>query len=503
MLSCSTKATRRLSNLASKRNAALQQRYLASETLNIPSFAPRPRPDVKSIRQNPHLYSQNCSDRNNDELKAVPAEILRLFDQWSDSQRRTLALRKDNNAIQAQLSHGKAPTSTELNRPPQQEEGRDSLLKRAQQLKESLRLIEARESLLNSQIESLALQLPNLTSSETPLGNEPRILEYLNGDGEAKSQNDPRGSERDHVRLGTEFDLLDFSHAAAISGWGWYYLKHEAALLEQALIAYAIHVAVKHGYCVVSPPTMIYDHISTACGFRPRDRNQEQQTYAIQSSERDKDKEKASHVLAATAEIPLAGMNANMILDAKDLPLQMVAASRCYRAEAGARGAQTRGLYRVHEFSKVEMFIWTHSEDSPRAFGDLVSVQKEILEGLGLHCRVLEMPTADLGASAFRKIDIEARIPSRSETGEGWGEVTSVSNCTDYQSRRLNTKIKTADGMKFAHTLNGTALAVPRVLAALIEYGWEPAEHCIKLPEVLWPWMHGVTCIKKKEVRAL
>ncbi len=168
----------------------------------------------------------------------------------------------------------------------------------------------------------------------------------------------------------------------------------------------------------------------------------------------------------------------------------------------------TKGLYRVHEFTKVEMFAWTMPDEpdsvtslSKNIFEEMVDIQKEILTALGLHCRVLEMPSTDLGASATRKQDIEAYFPSRREKGEGWGEVTSASICTDYQVRRLGTRVRTDKfGRKteWPHTVNGTAMAVPRIIAALLENGWDERDSCVRLPEVLRPWMGSLNVIKKK-----
>jgi seryl-tRNA synthetase len=262
----------------------------------------------------------------------------------------------------------------------------------------------------------------------------------------------------------------------------------------------------------MTPPSLVYSHIASACGFMPRDQNGETQIYNIAQPESDGD-EKPSLVLAGTAEIPFAGSQANKTLSEADLPLKVIGPSRCYRAEAGARGVDTKGLYRVHEFTKVEMFAWTKppptAETSDRfgtaeeddevyspsqseaAFEEMLSIQTEILTSLGLHARILEMPSTDLGASATRKIDIEAFFPSRTSIDEGYGEVTSASICTDYQSRRLGTKFKGngEQSLRYPHTVNGTALAVPRVLAAVLENGWNEEEKAVVIPKVLRRWM--------------
>lgn len=468
---------------------------------NLPSIAPKPFINVKHVRQNPELYSKNCLERNYEAQSDSPFKILKLFDEWLQSQKSARGLREKSNAIRTQLSHSRTFSGIEG-------EGQDGLgkkkielLEEARDLKKQLQIVEALEGQWNAEMEDLAVELPNLTSEQTPRGNESKILGYINEHPNPPSTSHDR-TWRNHVHIGTEFDLLDFAGAATTSGWGWYYLKNEAALLEQALIQYALKVAMQHGFTVVTPPSMVYSHIASACGFRPRDQSGEQQVYDIQQTERDQEKAKPSHSLSGTAEIPLAGMKADAVIDLADLPIRMVGPSRCYRAEAGARGVETKGLYRVHEFTKVEMFAWTAPGGEDEVFVSMLAIQNEILKNLGLHCRILEMPSTDLGASVTRKQDIEAFFPSRREKDGGWGEVTSTSNCTDYQTRRLNTRVRNPAGsqakMDFPSTVNGTALAIPRIIAALLENGWDEKEVCVRIPKVLWPWMHGVQVIKKK-----
>ena len=371
----------------------------------------------------------------------------------------------------------------------------------AKALKTELSAVETQEAQIKEEIESLAQDLPNLSSTHTPVGTEPDKIGSINQHTESGWVT--KRSNKSHVDIGQELGILDFSGSAQTSGWGWYFLVGDGAMLEQALVQYALGVVRRKGWKVVAPPSLVYSHIASACGFQPRDQNGEQQVYAIEQSEKDKAKPQLS--LAGTAEIPLAGMKANQTFEESELPLKTVGVSRCYRAEAGARGADTKGLYRVHEFTKVEMFAWTVPDNmgedhftastapiSETVFDEMLSVQKEILEALGLPCRILEMPTTDLGASATRKIDIEAYFPSRQDIDEGWGEVTSTSMCTDYQSRRLQTRVRVKGGkLEYPYTVNGTALAVPRVLAAILENHYDEQERTVTIPEVLRPFMGG------------
>ncbi|EON67514.1 seryl-tRNA synthetase [Coniosporium apollinis CBS 100218] len=476
-----------------------------------PSTAPKPTIDIRHIRQNPGLYEQNCIDRNYRSQSKNPWRIIELFDQWTACQKQARTLRERNNELRRQLA-GAASRSGDAEGNLSPNNGKDGLLEEAKTLKAQLSVIDAKEKGLQEEMEDLALELPNLSSQYTPVGDEPEVIGYINDHPEPEPE--PSSSDRvwrSHVHIGSELGLLDFEGAAKASGWGWYYLTNEAALLEQALVQYALSVGMRRGWKVVSPPSIVYSHIAAACGFQPRDQNDERQIYALEQPQ--KDKTKPSLVLAGTAEIPLAGMKANQIIEDVELPLKTIGVSRCYRAEAGARGVDTKGLYRVHEFTKVEMFGWTLPTDSTEAgfgadqishsepiFDEMLAIQQEILQALGLHCRILEMPTNDLGASATRKRDIEAFFPSRRDKDNGWGEVTSASICTDYQSRRLGTRVrleKAGRKLDFPHTVNGTALAVPRVLAAILENHWNEQDMSVKIPDVLRPWMGGMDRIQR------
>lgn len=491
-----------------------------------PTTAPKPVIDIKHIRTNPALYEQTCRERNYPSLAAHPQRIVELHEQWVARQQQGRALRERSNFLRRAIANPAAgrdesPDGTDL-------PTREAALDEARTLKTQLATIEADEARLQAEMHALALALPNLTSATTPRGNTPTVLSHIN----AHPESHPTASDRvwrSHVHIGTSLALLDFASAATASGWGWYYLLNEGAQLEQALVAYALAAAQRGGWALVSPPSMVYSHIAGACGFQPRSGGGEQ-VYAVALSDADRERGRPELCMTGTAEIALAGMRADSVLDEAALPSRRVAVSRCYRAEAGARGAETRGLYRVHEFTKVELFAWTApgERESEEVFEDMVDLQIDILGGLGLHCRVLEMPSGDLGASAARKNDIEAWFPSRArrdvvvdekrednaaaekegeeDEEEGWGEVTSASICTDYQTRRLGTRVRIASEggrMMFPWTVNGTAMAVPRVLAAILENGWDEAERTVTIPEVLRPWMGGREKIGGKDHRAV
>ncbi|KAI1799370.1 seryl-tRNA synthetase [Daldinia bambusicola] len=480
-----------------------------------PPTAPKANIDIKHIRLNPALYEQTCLERNYKAQSTYPSRIIELFEQWQARQRDGRSLRERSNALRRQIANPASiqqeddETESGSGKAAGEEVSREQLIEEARVIKDKLSSIEEDEARLEAQMAELALAIPNITSAETPRGDEPRVLSYINEQPEPASSSSDR-VWRSHVHIGSELGLLDFAGAATTSGWGWYYLIDEGAQLEQALISYALAVVTKQGsgWRQVSPPSIVYSHMAAACGFQPRDQNGEQQIYTLAQSASDAQRGKPELCLAGTAEIPLAGMKADTIIEEADLPTKYVGVSRCYRAEAGARGVDTKGLYRVHEFTKVEMFAWTppDADATAEVFDEMLDLQTEILQGLGLPCRVLEMPSTDLGASATRKCDIEAFFPSRrGPDRDGWGEVTSASICTDYQARRLATRLRgsAAAGGKLAYpwTVNGTALAVPRVLAAILENGWDEGEMTVDIPECLRPWMNGKDKIGLKHRR--
>ena len=477
--SCRTRPHRRLNSTAPLPTA---------EEPALPPTAPKPQINLKSIRASPELHAQNCINRNYASLSTYPSRIVALHNDLTTMQKSLRTERERHNTLSSLLRESTPET-------------RPTLLAEAKTLSTTIATVEARERAIDAELKSLGAALPALSHPAAPVGAEPKLLEYIN------APDSPPTASKSHLQIGQELKLLDFASAGTVAGWGWYYLLNEAVLLEQALVNYSLSLARSAGFTLVTPPNLVYSHIASACGFRPRDHHGEQQSYPTNDGK---------HVLAGTAEIPLAGMNANQTLAAAKLPLRTAGVGRAYRAEAGARGLDSKGLYRVHEFTKVEMFCWaaapaadatatapatqfTGAQDAEVVFAQMLDLQKRFVTSLGLYARVVEMPTGDLGASAMRKIDIEAWMPSRAAK-DPWGEISSLSNCGDYQTRRLNTRVKGGDGkVSFPWTLNGTACAVPRVLIAILENGWSEERQGVVVPEVLRGWMGGLEFIGKKK----
>ncbi len=278
----------------------------------------------------------------------------------------------------------------------------------------------------------------------------------------------------DHVELGKRLDLIDFEGGARTTGAGFYFLKNQAVLLDLALQRFAVEELVRRGFTPTITPDLASNTVLEGIGFNPR--GPETQVYSVENTDLS---------LVGTAEITLGGLYSGHIFEAEELPLRLCGISHCYRTEAGAAGRASRGLYRVHQFTKVEMFAYTLPEQSDAMHDELCAIECDLFDALGIPFRVVDTATGDLGGPAYRKFDLEAWMPGRGEAGE-YGEVTSTSNCTDYQSRRLDVRYrnKGEKGTHFVHTLNGTAIALSRALIAVIE-NYQQADGSILIPEVL------------------
>uniref|UniRef100_A0A060T4W1 serine--tRNA ligase n=1 Tax=Blastobotrys adeninivorans TaxID=409370 RepID=A0A060T4W1_BLAAD len=325
--------------------------------------------------------------------------------------------------------------------------------------------------------------LPNYISPDAVGLFDNQMVEIINRNKQIDA--DPT---RDHLKIALDLGLVDFESASVSTGASWYFLINDGALLEMALVQYALSKARSYGWRVVTPPAVVREEFTHACGFKPRDQDNAQQVYMIPEN---------GLCLTGTAEVPLAAMAANKTIDGPKV--RVVGYNKSYRAEAGARGRDTRGLYRVHEFGKVELFAWAQDlHVSQQVHDEILEMQKEIINDLGLCARVLNMAPFDLGAPAYKKYDIEAWMPGRGD----WGEVTSTSNCLDYQSRRLHTKMKHNETgeVDFAHTLNGTAVAVPRLIIALLETHYDPTTERVWVPPVLRPYLNKEYIEKQRPI---
>lgn len=346
----------------------------------------------------------------------------------------------------------------------------------AKAIKESLRQHEANVVEMETQLLDEAVKIPNDLHPAVPM-TEATILHWR---GEKPSFS---FTPLTHLELAKHWDLLDIESGSTVAHSGFYFAKNELVLLELALINWVTQKMAARQFRPVMTPDVAQAQFAEACGFRPR--SDASQTYKIANSDL---------CLIGTSEIPLAGMYFDKLYYHKDephFPLKSVGISHCFRAETSHGGQMTKGIYRVHQFSKVELFIVALPTQSESVHQDILDIQMEIFSELGLHYKVLDMPANDLGASAYRKFDIEAWFPSH----DNYGEISSTSNCTDFQSRRLGLRIKDEDGRShYLHTLNGTALAVPRIMMAILE-NFQQEDKTVRVPSVLVPFMGGLEII--------
>src|SRR5919202_1761649 len=315
------------------------------------------------------------------------------------------------------------------------------------------------------------LKIPNKTPPDAPIGRDEADNVEIRRVGEIP---DFDFEPKDHVEIGERLGIIDFEAGTKVAGSKFYFLRKDAVLLELGLVRYALDVLMGHGYEPAITPDLARDEALVGTGFIPR--GPETQIYAIEDSDLS---------LVATAEITLAGSLAGGILGEEKLPTRLAGLSHCFRTEAGSHGRASRGLYRVHQFTKVEMFAFTTPEQSEAMHGEIIGIEEEIFTGLGIPYRVVDICTGDLGGAAYRKYDLEAWMPGRN----AYGEITSTSNTTDYQARRLAIRYRRDGGRpQLLHTLNGTAIAVSRALIPLLE-NYQQEDGSIIVPEALVPYV--------------
>mgnify|MGYP001247626872 CR=1 FL=1 len=406
--------------------------------------------DIKLIRSNPKKIADNCRKRNVkidiDKLLTLDKKVRRITTDID-------SIRKRRNEISAKMKID----IPNIERRPLIEESK-KLREDEYQKEEVLRKIIYDRDDIHKLV-------PNLTHPDVPEGfSDEDNLSIRQVGTKREFDFEPK----DHVDLMENLNLIDFEGGSKVAGQKFYYLKNQAVFLELALAQYALNLLQKEGFTIHITPDLAREEILDGIGFNPR--GKETQIYTIEESDL---------CLIATAEITLGGLLKDKILNEDQLPILFAGLSHCYRTEAGASGRESKGLYRVHQFSKVEMFAFTHPDKSEDMHERMRNIEEKIYQDLEIPYQLVNICAGDLGAPAYKKYDLEAWMPGRGK----WGEVTSTSNCTDYQSRRLNIRFKDLKTGKnqYVHMLNGTAIAVSRTLIALIENG-QQRDGSIKLP---------------------
>ena len=413
--------------------------------------------DIKFIRENLDLVKKNIKNRN----MAADADLaVSLYDEKNSLQQEIDSLRQKRNT-NASLMKGKLSA-----------EERAVLIEEGKAVKEKISELEKLFAEKEADYNKAMLEIPNMAHPAVPVGKEDKDNTEIKKVGKIPSFN---FKPKDHVELGEALDLVDFETAAKVSGPKFYYLKNDMVILEFALIRYTLDILRKKGFILIETPDIAKEEVAAGIGFNPR--GEESNIYTVEGT---------GACLIGTAEITLGGYYADKIFNKADLPIKMAGISHCFRREAGAAGKHSRGLYRVHQFTKIEMFVYCLPEESDSFHQYLLETEEEIFKGLDISYRVVDTCSGDLGASAYRKFDIEAWMPGR-ENGGDWGEVTSTSNCTDFQSRRLGIRYKADNGNKFVHMLNGTAMALSRALICILE-NFQQEDGSVLIPEKLVPY---------------
>lgn len=406
--------------------------------------------DIKYIREHIEEIKKNCEIRNVkidlDALLAVDTERRELLQKVD-------VLRKERNE------------SSKIKGKPAPE-----LIKRMKEVGEDIKQIEEKLTPIEEKFSTLILQIPNLTHPNTPVGgeNDFKVIETHLKPAEFGF------TPKDHEEIMLAREWVDFERGAKVAGSKFYFAKNDLVRLNQALVSYGIDVATNHGFELIETPDLAKKSVLESAGFNPR--GEETQIYSVEGTDLS---------LIGTAEISVLGYHADEILDLSKGPKKYVALSHCFRTEAGAYGRTSKGLYRVHQFTKLEMFVFCKPEDSEQMHQELLSIEKEICDGLEIPYQVIDIASGDLGGPAYRKFDIEAWMTMKND----YGEITSTSNCTDYQARRAGIKYKTDGGKsEFVHTLNGTAIVTSRFPIALIE-NHQNEDGTVNIPKALQKYM--------------
>lgn len=422
--------------------------------------------DIKLVRENPELVKASELKRGNDPGKVD--EVLKLDEKWKKELKSLEDLKHKRNVVSQDINQAKKSGKNAALRIKEMRETAAEIKKKEENVSD---LLEMREKTLSS--------IGNVMHAKVPKGKDDSENVELKTGGE---KTEFKFKIKNHVELAEELDLADFDSSGKTSGTGFYFLKNELGLLNQALIRFALDFMRSKGYDYIEPPLMVRKEILDAA----IDTKEWSQTiYSIEGEDL---------ALIGTSEHALLGIHANEALQEQQLPKKYFSYSMCFRKEIGAHGINEKGLWRTHQFNKVEQFIFCRPDDSEKLFEELLKNSEEILQALKLPYRVLEICAGDLSAWKHRSYDLEVWRP----TTKSYGEVMSLSNCTDYQARKLGIKVVNNDGSRdVLHTLNNTALATSRIMVVILE-NFQTSKGTVKIPSVLWPYMNGVTELGKK-----
>jgi seryl-tRNA synthetase len=421
------------------------------------------------VRNNPQVVKDSQASRGEDPL--LVDQFLEKDQLWRNLTVEVDNLRAEQKTLSKEIGNLKAKQKTAPG--PDVEKELTLLTQKGTDLSNKITEITSKQDEVKIQADKAMGAISNLVHKDAPVGSEKdfKIIETF---GKPRDFQSEGIKVKDHVEIGSDLKLIDIERGAKVSGSRFYYLINDGALLELALVNFAIDIAQSHGFSPVIPPALVKPAAMEGTGFLGQ---AAENVYRIEQDDL---------YLVGTSEVALAAMHMDEILNNKELPIKYAGYSPCYRREAGSHGKDTRGIFRVHWFDKVEMFIFANTEDTDTIHQQLLEIEKEVLTKLELPFRVIDVATGDLGSSASRKFDCEAWIPSSNE----YRELTSTSNCTEFQARRLKIRTRTGDKTNYVSTLNGTLLAVTRTIVALLE-NHQQKDGSVYIPKVLQTYLRN------------
>lgn len=426
--------------------------------------------DIKLIRETPEVVRQNLVKRGDLEKLKLLDRLINYDKEWREHTTRLNELRRKRNELTTQIANLK-----KIGKDARKE------IKEAKGIDNEITALEKETANLHEKIRSMLMVLPNLLHESVPVGEDERNNVTIRTWGTPPKFNFP---VKDHIDLGLGLDIMDVERAGKVAGARFFYLKREGVLLDLALMNFALNEMIKKGYIPIEPPFLMrrrpYEGVITLTDF-------EEMLYKIEGEDL---------YLIATSEHPMAAMYMDEVLNAEQLPIKLVGISTNFRKEAGAHGKDTRGIFRTHQFNKIEQFIFCKPEDSWKMHEELIRNAEELIRKLGIPYRVVNVCTGDIGMVAAKKYDLEVWMPAQ----KTYREAISCSNCTDYQARRLNIRYREKEGTPpkgFVHTLNSTAIATGRTMVALLE-NYQQEDGSVVIPEVLRPYMNEIEKIPRR-----
>lgn len=428
--------------------------------------------DIKFIRENQRAVEKAIKDKN---IDLNLDKFLELDKKRVETLQKIEKLQTDKNKLNDKIARA---------------DDKEKVIAEGKEIKEKLAKLDPEFKKIKDEFDNMMVQVPTMPSEDTPVGKDEEDNKEVDRWGKIPKFD---FKPKDHIEIGKDLDILDLEKGAKVGGYRGYYFKNEGATLAMAVMMYALNKMVEKGFSPMIPPTLVKGFALFGSGyFKGKEYDGEiDEIYQVATSDKEVDgsTSKEKKFLVGTAEPSLLAYYSDEVLSEKDLPVKTCGYSQCYRSEIGSYGKETKGIYRVHEFMKIEQVVISKAsiEESDKLQQEMVGISREMHEEMGLPYRLLQICTGDMGAGKYKMFDLEAWMPGL----ERWGETGSASNFLDWQARRLNVKYEDKNGKKqFAYLLNNTALPSPRIFISIIE-NYQQKDGSVVVPEVLRKWMPG------------